>query len=199
MSENTITKETMEMVEEARKPGVFNLSDVIKGRGYPEREVTVYTDVKAAFRLVELEDKMTQVGGSDQKLYDTLEAESQEVAVTVQKSALKFLMRGVSQSVVEAVTKEADKIYKTAKEPEGEQSDDWFRFYVTSLVARNVVCVTDADGNIDETEFSFEEMLEIRNNLPGDSWGVLVNTMQKLTLATGYFKGLTDAGFLPKS
>jgi len=43
------------------------------------------------------------------------------------------------------------------------------------------VCVTDADGNIDETEFSFEEMLEIRNNLPGDSWGVLVNTMQKLT------------------
>lgn len=199
MSEDTIAKETMEMVKEARKPGVFNLSEVIKGRGYPEREVTVYTNVDAAFKLIELEDQMKQVGGSDQKLYDELEARAQELAVTVQDSALKFMMRGVSQTVVEQVTKEADSTYKTAKDEDGDNSDDWFRFYVTSLVGKNIVKVTNASGDVDEKDFSFEEMLEIRNNLPGDSWGVLVNTMQKLTLASGYFKGLTDAGFLPKS
>jgi hypothetical protein len=199
MNEDTIIEETKKMVEEARKPGVFNLSSVIKERGYPEREVTVYTNVDAAFKLVELEDKMTQVGASNQKLYDKLEAEAQELARVVQASGLKFLMRGISQAIVEKITKEADATYKTSKDPEAAESDDWFKFYVTSLVAKNIVRVTNADGDVDEREFFYEEMLEIRNNLPGDSWGVLVNTMQKLTLATGYFKGLTDAGFLPKS
>jgi hypothetical protein len=107
-------------------------------------------------------------------------------------------MRGVGQGVVERITEKADKLYKKSSD-EDEYASEWFRYYVTSLVASNVVRVTDSDGNVDEREFDFDYMLEIRNNIPAEAWGVLVNTMQKLTLATGYFKGLTDAGFLPKS
>ena len=196
MSEEKIVEEALGAVREAQKPGVFNLSEVIKGRGYPQKDVTVYIDGASAFELVELEDKMNSIA-EDSEEYKELEKKAEELAHKVQDSKLTFTLRGVSQSVVEAITDKADKLH--SRQTEDEYNSDWFKFYVTSLVAENLVKVTDKDGNVDERHFSYEEVSEIRDNVPIESWTLLVNTMQKLTLATGYFKGLTDAGFLPKS
>ena len=198
MSEEKIIAETIEMVKEAQKPGVFNLADAIKGRAFPQKDVTVYTDSASAFELVQLEDEMMRIGSSDQKNYDELEKQAQELAAKVQESALVFTMRGVGQGVVEQITQVADATYKGGNN-QSEMTDEWFRLYVTSLVAKNVLKVTDSAGNVDDREFTYEDMLEVRNGLPADSWGILVATMQQLTLASGFFKGLTDAGFLPKS
>ena len=198
MSEEKITEETLEMVKEAQKQSTFNLAEVIKGRGYPTKDVTVYTDAESAFELIEIEDQMNQMTEASEE-YKELEAKANELAELVQKSKLTFHMRGVGQGEVERITDKADQLYKKPKSEDEEYGSDWFKFYVTSLVASNVVRVTDADGNVDESHYEYEDMLTVRNNLPGDSWGLLVSTMQKLTLATGYFKGLTDAGFLPKS
>lgn len=198
MSEEKLTEETLEMVKEAQKQSTFNLAEVIKGRGYPSKDVTVYTDAEAAFELIEIEDQMIEMTEADDE-YKKLEARAEELAERVQKSKLTFHMRGIGQGEVERITEKADQLYKKPKTEDEEYGSDWFKFYVTSLVASNVVKVTDADGNVDESHFEYEDMLTVRNNLPGDSWGLLVSTMQKLTLATGYFKGLTDAGFLPKS
>lgn len=198
MSEEKIIEETIEMVKDAQKPGVFNLADAIKGRAFPEKEVTVYTDSGAAFELVQLEDEMNRIGSSDPKKYEELEAKAEELAKRVQKSALLFTMRGVGQGVVEQVTQVADATYKAGNN-QAEATDEWFRFYVTSLVAKNLVKVTDSEGNVDQREFNYEDILEVRNSLPAESWSLLVATMQQLTLASGFFKGLTDAGFLPKS
>lgn len=198
MSEEKITEETLEMVKEAQKQSTFNLAEVIKGRGYPTKDVTVYTDAESAFELIEIEDQMNQMTEASEE-YKELEAKANELAELVQKSKLTFHMRGVGQGEVERITDKADQLYKKPKSEDEEYGSDWFKFYVTSLVASNVVKVSDADGNVDESHYEYEDMLTVRNNLPGDSWGLLVSTMQKLTLATGYFKGLTDAGFLPKS
>ena len=195
MNEENILQDTIEMVKDAQKQEKFSLTEVIKGRGYPSKEVTVYTDAEAAFQLVELEDQMNNLK-NDKEKYAELEKEAEKIASRVQESALTFTMRGVSQSVVEEITAEANKIYG---KPSEETDDAWFRFYATSLVAKNTVKVVNAKGEVDDSDFSYEHMLEVRNNLPADAWSVLVATMQKLTLASGYFKGLTDAGFLPKS
>lgn len=197
MNEQKIVEEALEAVQEAQKPGVFNLSEVIKGRGYPEKEVTIYIDGGAAFELVEIEDRMKNIA-EDSDEYKELEAKAEELATRVQDSRLTFTMRGVSQQVVERITDLADKNYKKEDAEEGYDSD-WFKFYVTSLVAANIVKVTDKDGNVDERHFEHDDIAEIRDNVPIEGWTILVNTMQKLTLASGYFKGLTDAGFLPKS
>ena len=200
MSEESSVKEAIEMAQEASKPGVFNLAEVIKGRGYPEREVNIYTDAAAAYKLVDLDEKMKALKGKKPEEYAKLEAEAQKVAEQLQKSKLTFLMRGVGQGIVEKVSEEADAKYgKVKTADENENAELWMREYISGLVAANIVQVTDADGNIDKHEFTTEEVLTIRNNIPAEAWGVLVATMQKLTLATGYFKGLTDAGFLPKS
>lgn len=198
MSEENITEETLEMVKEAQKKNTFNLAEVIKGRGYPSKDVTVYTDAEAAFELVEIEDKMNSMAEANEE-YKELEAKADELAERVQKSQLTFHMRGVGQGVVERISEKADQLHKKPNLKEEDYSSDWFKYYITSLVASNIVRVTDSEGNVDESHFEYDDIVEVRNSLPADSWGILVSTMQKLTLATGYFKGLTDAGFLPKS
>lgn len=200
MTEQNIAEETLQLVRDAQKPGVFNLSEVIKGRGYPTKEVSVYIDGEAAFQLVELEDRMQELSDAVKAgpEYEELEKAANELAERVQKSKLIFTMRGVNQGIVERITDKADELYGNDGDPM-DRDDAWFRYYITSLVAANVVKVENADGEIDERVFEYEDMLDIRNNIPVEAWGVLVNTMQKLTLAGGYFKELTDAGFLPKS
>ena len=73
------------------------------------------------------------------------------------------------------------------------------RDYITSLVALNIVSVQDAEGNVDESIFDYDKAEELRLNLAMTEWNKLVEAMQVLTLAGGYFDELTDAGFLPKS
>jgi hypothetical protein len=189
--------ETLELVKEAQKQGTFNLSEVIKGRGYPSKDVTIYTDVDSAFQLIQLEERMKQVALTDLELHSELEKQAEALAEIVQKSKLVFHMRGVNQGIVELVSNEADKLYP--EDETGERADNWYKFYTVSLVAHNLVKVTNADGLVDERVFTYDDILEIRNNIPVDSWQMIVSTMQQLTLAGGYFKGLTDAGFLPKS
>lgn len=187
--------ETLELVKEAQKQGTFNLSEVIKGRGYPHKSVTIYTDAEAAFNLIELEAKMLRAD-LDSEEYKQLETQATALATAVKDSRLVFHMRGVGQLVVEEAENEANKAHPPI---DGERSDDWYKYYMAHLVASNIVKVEDASGNVDERIFTASDIEEFRNFLPIDSWAMLMATMQQLTLATGYFKGLTNADFLPKS
>lgn len=196
MSEEMIVNETLSLVKDAQSQGTFNLADVIKGRGYPTKEVSVYTDVDAAFKLFELE-KQLELATNDSELYATLDAEAQALAKVVQASRLTFTMRGISQAEVERITAITDELAGELNEESN--PEEWSKQQACGLVAANIIRVTDADGKVDEHLFTREEVVELRGLLPADAWSVLVATMQKLTLATGFFDGLTDAGFLPKS
>jgi len=195
MSEQEIVNETLELVKEAQKQGTFNLSEVIKGRGYPHKSVVIYTDAEAAFDLIQVEAKMLTLDSASEE-YKNLEAKATELATTVQKSRLVFHMRGVGQIVIEAAEAEANKAHPVV---DGEKPDDWYKVYMAHLIASNIFKVEDSNGNIDERIFTVEDVEEFRNFLPIDSWAMLMSTMQQLTLATGYFKGMTNADFLPRS
>jgi len=198
MSEENQVEETVALVQEAQKQGTFNLSEVIKGRGYPQKTVTVYTNAEAALKLVEIDKKMSQLSkAGDVQAYEELEKQSQELAEAVKSSRLDFHMQGVPQAIIETVESKIDKLYPSRDEEE--RNDDWFKAYIAELVSLNIVSVTDANGNEDKRVFTYEDAVELRSYLPTESWAILVSTMQKLTLASGFFNGLTDAGFLPKS
>lgn len=190
-------QETIALVKEAHSKKVFNLSEVIKGRGYPTKDATIYLDADAAFRLAEIDDELNNYIEDD--LREKLDAEAKELAELVKKSALTFTMRGVSQKIVEDIMKKANEKYPNREDENSEDGQLWLRYYISALIASNLIRVTDADGGVDEHVFTPEEIMELRDTIAQDSWGVLVETMQRLTLASGYFEQLTDAGFLPKS
>jgi len=183
------------MVENAQKKGKFSLADAIKDRAFPETTVDVYIDAAAAYEFAEL-DKLAKTLDVESKEYTDTVDKMDELAKQITNSKLTFHMKGVGQGTVEKVTEAANKLYPDAEE---KNEPDWVKYYLCALIAENVVKVTDVDGNEDDSNFTVEDVIELRGIMPIDSWEVLIDTMQKLTLATSYFDTVTDAGFLQKS
>lgn len=191
MSENNV----VDLATEAQKRGKFNLADVVKGRGFPEKSVDIYLDANSAYELEQLNEVMNTV--TDPEELAKLEASAVELKKKIVDSRLTFHMRGVSQYSVEYVTEESDKLYPD--NADGTENPAWIRHYLAALVAKNIVKITDVEGNEDSDKLTTEQVLELRGVMPIDAWSSLVETMQKLTLASSYFDAITDAGFLPKS
>ena len=184
-------QDILDVVEETKSRSKFNLADAIKGRAFPEDTVDIYLDVESAYKLTQLRDKL--IVSFDEKDTEELENEVETLAKKISLSKLTFKMRGIDQKRVEEIEKETKSVNGI------DENDDWIHDYMSALIAANIIEVIDASGNVDDHEFTGEEITELRGNLSGEAWDVLVGSMQKLTLATGYFKGLTDAGFLQKS
>jgi hypothetical protein len=183
-------QEVLDLVEEAQKPGNFNLGEFVKGRGYPQDSVEVYVDVESAYELSKLNEKL--IRATDKEESEKLEAEAKVFSDKILESKLTFKMRGIDQRQVE-------KIEQDSKAKFEQNDDNWIIDYMCELVASNIISVTDASGKVDERIFTGQDVEDLRSYLSSEAWEKIVATMQKLTLATGYFKGLTDAGFLQKS
>lgn len=197
MSEENITEEALELVKEAQSQKVFNLADAIKGRAYPVKEVTIYLDDASAMKLLEINEILNKTTDPDENA--RLSVEADELSKAVLASALTFKMRGIGQAKIDETTKEIDKKHNIGKEEVGATNSEWLKDYITTLISLNIESVTDAEGAVDDSEFTYEKAEGLRQMLAPTEWAKLVGTMQKLTLAGGYFDQLTDAGFLPKS
>lgn len=193
MSDNTeAIAEVLELVEKAQAKGKFKLENVIKNVGYPEDFVDIYLDVESAYRLSKLNDEL--IVTIDAKEIEKLEAEAEKLKENILSSKLTFHMRGIDQKQIELLEAQAQERNK-----DNDDDDAWTLDYMCALIAANIVSVTDAAGNVDDSVFTLEDVKTWRETLPAEAWVTLSKTMQQLTLAVGYFKGLTDAGFLPKS
>jgi uncharacterized protein YerC len=184
--------EILELVEEAHKPGKFNLADAIKDRAYPEKSVVVYTDIVSARELYQLNEKLDLAAISkDAEGYSKLEKEAKELTDKISKSKLTFFMRGLPQ----------DKVDEIGDLVQSSSSVDlsWSKDYILNLVAASIVNVKNSANEVDERVFTAEDAKALYSSLPQESWIMLVEAVEQLTLATGIFKGITDAGFLPKS
>nr|DAW17424.1 MAG TPA: hypothetical protein [Caudoviricetes sp.] len=184
--------EVLEMVDKAQAKGKFKLEEVIKGVGFPEDIVDIYLDSESAYKLSKVNDLI--ISTVEPEALAKYDAQAEELKAKILKSRLRFYMRGIDQKQIEALEAYSQELNK-----DNEDDDLWLVDYMCALVAANVYKVEDADGNIDDSVFNIEDARKWRGSLPTEGWNALQSSMQKLSLATGYFKGLTDAGFLPKS
>lgn len=201
MSEDINTKEVLDLVDKAQKKGTFDIAKFAKGIAYPEDTVTAYLDIESAYKLSKLNEQMTKMDSSKDADYTKLEAEAKELSEKILSSKVVFHMRGANQEVIEAITEKCDKKFPKKLDLMGQvmENEDWMKEWTCGLVASNLVQIENADGDIDDKHYETEDILELRKNLPREIFDLLIAKMQQLTLAGAYFKGLIDAGFLPKS
>jgi hypothetical protein len=201
MSEEINAEEVMELVDKAQKKGTFDIAKFAKGIAYPEDTVVAYMDIESAYKLNKLNADMSVIKLSDPKEYEKLEKEADKLSKKIIESKVTFYMRGVNQEVIEAITSKCDKKYPKKLDALGQavENQDWLKDWTCGLVASNLVKIENAEGEADEKVFETEDVIELRKDLPREVFDLLVAKMQQLTLAGAYFKGLTDAGFLPKS
>jgi hypothetical protein len=188
--------EAMELAEQAQSKKVFNLADAIKGRALPQKTVTVFLDEGSALELVDINSLMNET--TDPEALAVLEEKAAVLKKKIDDSALTFSMRGVNQKTIEEVS-EMCNVKHNVKDGDGVSDINWMVDYIITLVAKNIISATDSDGNVDNGPFDYDKIEEIRGFIPAAEWNKLVETMQRLTLAGGYFEQLTDAGFLQKS
>ncbi len=193
MSEETkAVADVLSLVEEAQSKGKFKLENVIKNVGYPEDSVDVYLDSESAYNLSKLNNEL--ISTVDPEKLSILEPKVEELKTKILQSKLTFKMRGIDQKQIELLETQCKEANKDSKEEEL-----WMVDYMCALVASNVISVEDFEGNVDNSVFTLEDAKTWRETMPAEAWSAIMTTMQKLTLAVGYFKGLTDAGFLQKS
>ncbi len=199
MEENTNAEEVIELVKKAQSKGTFDITAFAKGRAYPQDQVTAFLDLDSAYELEKLNNEMRLV--TDPELLAPMEERANELADRVKASKVVFYMRGVNQATVEKITEYCNNGFEFTTDAFGNRqpSGMWILNWTTALVASNIYKIENADGEMDEREFDLASTTELRHHLPTQVWDMLVDKMQKLTLATSYFEGLTDAGFLPKS
>lgn len=201
MSEDIKTEEVLDLVDKAQKKGTFDIAKFAKGIAYPEDTVTAYLDIESAYKLNKLNEQMTKMKSSEDSEYTNLEAQAKELSEKILTSKVVFHMRGANQEVIEAITEKCDKKFPKKLDLMGQviENEDWMREWTCGLVASNLVQIENAEGDIDDKHYQTEDVLDLRKNLPREIFDLLIAKMQQLTLAGAYFKGLTDAGFLPKS
>lgn len=198
MTEQHSTEEVLKLVEKAQAKGVFDITEFAKGRAYPEDSVTAYLDVQAAYELNKLNEEMRF---ADEKSLPEMEKQANELAAKVMESKVVFHMRGVNQAQIEKISAQCDEKYPTKTDAFGQtiNTPEWLKEWTAALIASNLVRIENSKGEMDERQFTPEDVVQLRHHLPKEVWDLLVEKMQQLTLAGAYFKGLTDAGFLPKS
>jgi hypothetical protein len=198
MTEQHSTEEVLKLVEKAQAKGVFDITEFAKGRAYPEDSVIAYLDVQSAYELDKLNQQMRS---ADDKTLPELEKRANELAAKVMDSKVVFHMRGVNQAHIEKISAECDAKHPAKTDAFGQtiNSPEWLREWTAALVASNLLRIENAKGEMDERTFTSDDVVQLRLHLPKEVWDLLVEKMQQLTLASAYFKGLTDAGFLPKS
>jgi hypothetical protein len=183
-------EDVLALVQDAQDIRKFNLADAVKGRAFPEDTVDVFLDVESAYQLSKLNEAIIQTLDEDE--IAEFDKQAKVLSDKILESKLTFHMRGIDQKKIQAIE-------DSVRPKEESEEDDWILDYMSALIAANITKVVDASGAIDDHTFTQKEVDELRWSLPTESWDKLVSTMQKLTMATGYFQGLTDAGFLQKS
>lgn len=202
MSEQELNgEEVLKLVEKAQEKGTFNIVDFAKGRAYPQDIVTAYLDVDSAYELKKVNDQINAAQFGDDSGVAELEEQAKALTQKLLKSKIVFHLRGVNQEIIESISDKCDKDYPAHINELGQEElhPDWVRAWTCGLVAANLVKIENAEGEIDERLFTADEVNEFRKHLPKEVWDLITEKMQQLTLAGAYFKGLTDAGFLPKS
>lgn len=213
-------KDVIELVEEAKKPGVFNIINAIQDRAYPSDSVVVYLDEQTAYEASDVQDKIVELDkrmdGIDPVLFGGLDKELAELKkqrdVLVEKLESKkytFIIRGISEGQREDLLEEASERFPieyeenknpfsgevNKKEIENSKRD---RFFTNLLWVEHITKIVDAEGN-EQTGISLEDVEVLRRSLPLAAIGNITGAIEKLRIATATFMFAVDEDFLAKS
>lgn len=210
-----------EMVEDAKKPGKFNIVDVVKGRGYPTSQVDVFLDEDAAYLATKVEEEIKKLGlemdkTSDSselkkitKLYEEFISKKQKIIEEMGGSRYVFHLRGISEGqrndLYDKTLAEYPMKYETDRNPltgestKKEIEDEQRNKYFTDLLWSSYITKIVAPDGSEQEGISFEDARELRRSLPIAAASKITDSIEKMRVATAVFMLSVDEDFLAKS
>ena len=196
MTENNAIENATRAAEGLLEKGTFSLLDTVKDRTYPEKDVTIYTDMKSTHLRKVLEDEANGLGNTDadQARMAVLEEEIQGLEEAIRDSGLTFSLRGLSPKIIEDAE-------ATVRQELKDADEDAFNQRMSDLLmALHIVQVTRVqDGAVDDHAFTADDIAGLRAAVPFEAWKTIREAMDELTFAAAYFDASVSADFLSKS
>jgi hypothetical protein len=204
MSETKI----VELVEEAKKPGIFNIIDVINERAYPRDEINVYLNESAAYKASLLDAKLKKTDPKD-KEYSAIEKELNKFIDELEQSKYVFCITGISEGKRDELYKIAsDKYsveYREDKNPftgeikrEEIPNDDRDNLFTSLIWSAHIEKIIAPDGNVQES-ISAEDVDKLRKSLPIACVSTINQAIELIRTSTAVFMYKVDEDFLAKS
>lgn len=190
-----LVNEVQERTTAAKEKGTFNFTDVLNKRSYPTARVVVYLDVASIVKLAKINERLTKLAQSRENNdaeYEKYERLADKVKGAVLASALTIHLRGLDSGVVKA-------LQTKAQGAEDMDDDEKETFYFQLLTSQSITKIEDAEGNVDQREFTIEDVEALQNTLPPEQFSLLDQKVGELTFETSFFEAAVDAGFLPTS
>jgi len=210
-----------EMVEEAKKPGKFNIVEAVKGLAYPKADVEVFIDEDAAYVATQIESEIKKVtdemdSNSDNKelkklteSYEEFLAKKNEIIESMGGSRYVFHLQGISEGVRndlydKALEKfpmkyETDRNPLTGESTKKEIEDEKRNKYFTDMLWSSYILKITAPDGSEQDGISVEDASELRRSLPIASASKITDAIEKMRVATAVFMLSVDEDFLAKS
>lgn len=193
----------------------FSLDEFVQGRGFPEADVTVFTNADAGYeyskaqeRMKELADERIVLGEATRSKrykenkaeYDEIEAKAEALKEQVKASALTFHLRGIAPGHIKKITADVQR----EQEKRLEDEDPWSEQEASDALthrwfAPHIIRVTKADGAVNSGPFTQDTIAALEFSLPPSQFKKLNDKISDLSFQSAYFDRMVDAGFLPKS
>ena len=199
-----------ELVNEAKKPGKFNIVNVIKERAYPSDDVVVYLDEEVAYRAAKLQERLRDEAATlPEEEYAALDAELNAAVEELESKKYVFSIRGISEGrrgeLLELSIAQFPLEYNEQKNPfTGEvtrtEIEDRGRdsLFTNFIWAEHIVKIVSPEGDEQES-LTAEEVRELRDALPLASAAAINEAIDKLRVSTAVFMASVDEDFLAKS
>lgn len=213
MSEEKIIEEAVKLAAEAKKPGVFNIINVLKERAFPTEDVNVYLDEQAAYDAAKIQGKIDELSKSasveDLDKSDKLTEERDAVIAKMEESKYVFSLTGISEGrrteIQEECLEKFPMEYDEAKNPftgevvktelDNKQRD---RYFTNLLWVDSIVKIVAPSGD-EQKDLSISDVEVLRDMLPLAASGAINQSIEKLRVSTAVFMASVDEDFLAKS
>jgi hypothetical protein len=211
-----------EVVENAKKPGVFNIVDVVKGRSYPVDKIDVFIDEHVAFQASELDAAIVKVSEQmdeknlDKKSIDDLLKRRDEILDRKDKlveemggTRYVFHLTGVSEGIRQDIYDKAVEKYPVEYEKNRNsftgdtekvelENVERDRYFTSMLWQASISKIVAPDGQ-EQNGVSLDDALELRRSLPLASTSAITEAIEKMRAATAIFMMSVNEDFLAKS
>jgi hypothetical protein len=215
--------EIEEIVEEARKPGVFNIANVVKGRSFPKTSIDVYLDESLAYVISQLDESLQEMGNAmdknkalSKKQLDDLLKRRDEIIDRKEKlieemggAKYVFHIEGISegkrQDIYDQTVEKFPIQYEKSRNPytgkvEKEELDsvERDRYFSDLLWSAHITKIVSPEGE-EQDGITIEEATELRRALPAASAARISENIEKIRIASAAFMMSLNEDFLAKS
>lgn len=199
-------------------PADFDMFAALEGVEYPEDEVTVAMNERAAYKLGALTAEIAKyqvdhpaVEDRDEKALAAFQQRHDDLKEVIKKSRITFYLKGVSDDILTTAGEVAEEKFESAKKdmvdaqghtikvlPQSEKIR-FMRYMNAVTYSMFIQRVHYHSNGVVRTAPSADEIAAFMDKAPDVAKGKLVRAIQELRVKSETYEASLDEGFFPKS